>query len=275
MIPQVAELYKKYKDQGFHVVGLECQGSPEETIQGQVKEYGADFQITVGGKLKGANVSGIPHGFLFGADGKLIEDDPSHRKLEELLKTALKDALGAIAGPGPYVKLAALAAQVKTGQGIGQVLKTAAQKKDSKDAAEAAEAAMMFESLTKAGQDRLDRALALKETEPAAAVDQLDKLALMFSGSEFGDKARTESANLKKDPKVKKELDAATVWKQVETAIGNLKPVRGANDPKSDAFRKANQAGIMQIIGGCQSIMQRYAGTAAAKKAEETLSQYK
>lgn len=91
MLPQVAGLYRKYKDQGFHVVGLEVQGSPVAKILQQNKAEGVDFQVTTDGNIKGAKVGGIPHGFLFGADGKLIADDPSHRKLEEMVKTALKE----------------------------------------------------------------------------------------------------------------------------------------------------------------------------------------
>lgn len=91
MVPQVAGLYSKYKDQGFHVVGLECQGSTEAAILASVKKLDASFQITMNGELKGSKVRGIPHGFLFGADGKLIADDPSHGRLEALVKAALQD----------------------------------------------------------------------------------------------------------------------------------------------------------------------------------------
>ncbi len=77
------------------MVGLEVQGSPVAKILQQNKAEGVEFQVTSGGSLKGAKIGGIPHGFLFGADGKLIADDPPHRKLEEMIKTALKDVAGA------------------------------------------------------------------------------------------------------------------------------------------------------------------------------------
>ena len=275
MIPQLAELHKKYEGEGFHIVGLECQGSDEATIVKQVKDAGVTFQITVNGDLKGSNVSGIPHGFLFGADGQLIGDKFRGKALEDAVKEALKNCNAAMAGPGPYVKLAAQAAQIKAGQNLGAVLKLLRTKKDSKDADEAKEATMMLESLSGAAQGRLDRALAAKDSQPAAAVEQLDKLALMFAGDETGEKARAESANLKKDPKVKKEMEALAVWKQIEGSIDKLKPVGGEKNPKSDAFRRTNQMALQQILGGCQMLVQRYPGTASAAKAEEALAAYK
>ena len=75
-MPQLAALYKKYEEQGFHIVGLECQGSTANEISSLAKSKGAGYQITTGGDLKGSNVRGIPHGFLFGPDGKLAADDP-------------------------------------------------------------------------------------------------------------------------------------------------------------------------------------------------------
>src|SRR3990172_1234781 len=118
-MPQLAALYKKYEEQGFHIVGLECQGSTANEISSLAKSKGAGYQITTGGDLKGSNVRGIPHGFLFGPDGKLAADDPRGAELENKLKDLLKDTSAAMAGPGPYKKLAALAAQVKAGTGLG------------------------------------------------------------------------------------------------------------------------------------------------------------
>ena len=180
-----------------------------------------------------------------------------------------------MAGPGPYKKLAAQAAQVKAGTGLGQLLKTLKGKQDSKDADEAAEAKMMFESLSAAGKGRLEKAVAQKATEPTAALEKLDKLAQQFAGDEIGDQAKKEAEALKKDPAVKKELDADYMLKQAQAMVDKLKPVQGEKDPKNAAFKKANAASIQTIVATCQSIGQRYPGTAAAKKAEELANEYK
>lgn len=271
----MAGLYKKYEEQGFHIIGLECQNSSNADIEKLVKEKGVTFQITTGGNLKGANVSGIPHGFLFGPDGKLAVDDPRGKQLEDKVKELLKDVAGMMAGPGPYKKLAALAAQVKAGQGVGAVLKALAQKKDSKDAEEAAEAKTMYEAIKSYGQDQLDTALSKKDAHPVTSLARLDKLALQFAGDELGVKAKQEGDTLRKDPKVKKEQEADTFMKQLDSMVNQLKPVRGSKDPKDEAFRKVNASAIQSIVAGCQGIVQRYPGTEASQKAEELMGQYR
>lgn len=54
-----------------------------------------------------------------------------------------------------------------------------------------------------------------------------------------------------------------------------LKPVKGSRDPKNEGVRKVNAGLIQGFIGGCQAIVQRYPGTAAAQKAEELMAQYR
>jgi hypothetical protein len=239
-----------------------------------MKSKGVTYQVTTGGDLKGANVSGIPHGFLFGADGKLV-GEPHPSEVEAKIKDLLKETSAAMAGPGPYVKLAGLAAQVKTGVGVGSVLKTLRTKKDSKDAAEQKEAQMMFDALNGAAQSQLDGALGVKDKDPFSAVKRLDKIALQFSGDEIGTKAKTESDALKKDPKVKKEIDAEVMFKQIETMNDGLKPVQGSKNPKDPNFKKINAAGIAGVVGGCQTLVQRFPDTGAAKKAQELMDQYR
>lgn len=271
----MAGLYKKYADQGFHLIGLECQNSTADEIAGLVKGKGVTYQVTTGGDLKGSNVRGIPHGFLFSPDGKMVADDPDLSELEKKIKELLPEVAGAMAGPGPYKKLAAQAAQVKAGQGLGGVLKTLRTKVESKDAEEAAEAKLMLEALGGSAQKQLERALGLKESEPSEAVARLDKLALQFAGDEIGAKAKTELESLRKVPKVRKELEAEAMWKQLEKLEEGLKPFMGAKNPKADGFRKLNMGAIQSLVGGCQTLLQRYPDTAAAKKAQTMLDPYK
>jgi len=275
MIPQLAGLQKKYADQSFHIVALECQGSSEDAIKKMAADKGVTYQMTVGGKLEGSNVRGIPHGFLFGPDGKLVADDPDLSTLEKKIKELIPEAAGAMAGPGPYTKLASLHAQVKSGKGLGTVLKQVRAKVSSADAAEAAEAKTMLEHLGGNAQKQLDNALALKDSDALACVNKLDKLALDFTGDEIGTKAKTESDALKKDPKVRKELDGAGMWVQVEKMRDGLKPAGQSRSPQSEAFRKMNLQAIQGMLASCQQIIQRYPGTAAAVKAQALVDEYK
>jgi lysophospholipase L1-like esterase len=196
--------------------------------------------------------------------------------IDDTVKALLKESNNAaLAGPGPYKKLAALAEQIKGGAPLGPILKTLAKKKDSKDADEAAEAKLMYDALHNGGQDNLDAVLAYKDAKPVLAVTRLEKLAAQFAGDELGVKAKQAADALRKDPKVTKELDAEQMFKQIQTFEEALKPVAGVKNPKAPAFRKLNADGIATVIGGCQQLIQRFPGTAAAQKAEALMSDYK
>ncbi len=275
-MPSWASLYKKHAAEGFEIVGLECQGSTEAEIAEFMKSKSADFEATTGGSLKGAAVSGIPHGFLFGPDGKLITDSGLRgAELEKKVVSAVKECGAAMAGPGPYVKLAPLAAQIRSGLGLGTVLKTLATKKTSKDAAEVAEATMMYDALHGNAEEQLASAMEKKADDPVAALSKFDRLSLQFSGDEIAKKATDESAAMKKDPVIKKELEGAGMWKIIEALNDKLKPVKGLKDPKDPAFVKINIEALQGLVGGCRTIIQRCPNTGAAKKAQDLMDEFK
>jgi lysophospholipase L1-like esterase len=181
----------------------------------------------------------------------------------------------ALAGKGPYKKLASLAVQIKAGTGLGQVLKTLAQKKESTDAVEAAEAKMMFDALQGGWQKNLDAALTLKEIRPTQALSRLDRLTVQFTGHEIGAKAKQEADQLSKDPKVAKELEAEEMFKKLQLFEQGLKAAGKDRSPKSSQFRKVNAQGIEVLIAGCQGLIKRFPGTLAAQKAEMMLNDYR
>jgi hypothetical protein len=80
---------------------------------------------------------------------------------------------------------------------------------------------------------------------------------------------------LRKDPKVKKEVEADAMWKQVAAMEDKLKPIRGEKNYKDDAFRKANMPTIQGIVAGCQGLTAKYPGTGAASKAESLMNEFK
>lgn len=273
-IPHWEAMYKKHNQEGFEIVGMECQNSTEAEIVALTKMKGMDYDVTTGGRLNGANVTGIPHGYLFAADGTMVADNPLSADLEKKVATLIRESAGAMAGPGPYVKLAPLAAQIKAGVGLGTVLKTLSTKKASKDAVESAEATMMFDALHGSAQEQLENAIEKKAEDPLGALAKLDKLAAQFSGDEIAKKAADESIAMKKDPAIKKEIEAGMMWKQIEALNEKLKPVKGAKNPADEAFRKANLPAIQSMIVGCQTINQRFPGTIAANKAQGLMESY-
>jgi lysophospholipase L1-like esterase len=206
------------------------------------------------------------------AKGFVIWAEAINETVKELLS---ESNTAALAGRGPYSKLAPLAAQIKAGTGLGQVLKTLAQKKESADAVEAAEAKMMFDALQGGGQKNLDAALAWKETRPTQILPRLDMLAIQFAGDEIGTKAKQEAEQLRKDPRVVKELAAEEMFKKLQNFEQGFKPAGRDRSPQSPQFRKVNAQGIEGLMGGCQQLIKRYPGTLAAQKAEALMNDYR
>ncbi len=107
------------------------------------------------------------------------------------------------------------------------------------------------------------------------AVSRLDRVAAQFAGDEIGTKAKQAADEMRKDPKVAKEFDAEQMFRKIQALEESFKPVGGSKDPKAPAFRKANAQGIDALLGGCQQLIRRYPGTAAAQKAEALMGEYR
>jgi thiol-disulfide isomerase/thioredoxin len=91
-MPHLADLDKKYREDGLVIIGAECQGSSKEDIETIVKNAKVEFTITerANGPIE---FSGIPRCHLFGRDGKLIYDGfPQEDKLKSAIRKALKEA---------------------------------------------------------------------------------------------------------------------------------------------------------------------------------------
>ena len=275
LLPEWQALYKKYNDQGLHVVGLEMDKLTDSEVDTLCKSRHVGFQVNVGGALMVGGHANWPHTFLFGADGKLLADNIEGKELEAKVKEALAEANSIDAGYGPYTKLAPLAAQVKAGQGLGQVLKTLAAKKSSKDTAEAAEATMMCDAVNGRADGMLKQALADSAAKPLPTIAKLEKLAQQFDGSEIGKSAKLEAEKLKSDPAVRKEIEANGMYNQLQTLCDGMKAVQGITSPKAEAYRRVNAQAIQAVVAGCQQLVQRYPGTKAATKAGEMMDEYR
>jgi hypothetical protein len=266
-------MYKKEVDAGLEIVGIEG-GATAAEIAEYAKGKGMTYQCCSGGNIKGSNVATIPHTFLFGADGNLIGEKLRLPELQKKVPLALKECGAALAGAGPYTKLGPLAAQIKSGIGLGTVLKTLATKKNSKDAVEVAEATMMYDALHNGGQEQFDMAMEQKSEEMVAALQKFDRLAAQFAGDEIGKKASEQALAMKKDPQVKAELAGEQMWKIIEGLNDKLKPVKGVKDPKEQAFRDLNIDSLKGLVAGCYTIIQRCPKTKAAARAQEYIDDY-
>ncbi|HLX62901.1 MAG TPA: TlpA disulfide reductase family protein [Planctomycetota bacterium] len=98
-IPLWDALYKKFHAEGFEIIALERHHTSESAISALARSNGLDFTLTAGGSLKGAVVTRIPHGFLFGVDGNLVQENPY--ELESRVAALVKETVAAKAAATP------------------------------------------------------------------------------------------------------------------------------------------------------------------------------
>jgi hypothetical protein len=208
----------------------------------------------ISGRSKGFSIDRI-HLALEGAEGAEDAARPPSISLFE-----------AMAGTGPYARLASLARKVRSGRGLGEVLRAArAQSAD-------AEGQALSAALDAFAGRRLEEARAMRSTDPAECVRLLEELAGQFEGDERGAEAAKEAAELRADPAVEAELKAAAQWARVEQALSGLKPHNGARDLKSEPFRRLNAAALVGIGATCRQLSKSWPGTKGARRAEELLA---
>ena len=91
MLPELAKLDKRHREDGLLLIGAESQNHTKDQIQPLVKKYKIEYTITSGASGP-VNFGGIPHAFVFDVDGKLIfQGNPHQADFERSIKTALKD----------------------------------------------------------------------------------------------------------------------------------------------------------------------------------------
>jgi len=98
-LPHLAEMEKRNRDKGLVVIGAESQNSTKEAIKPLIEGAKVEYTITAGvnGPIE---VSGIPHAFVFGRDGKLVfHGHPASGDFEQSVTKALRNAPPAAATP--------------------------------------------------------------------------------------------------------------------------------------------------------------------------------
>ena len=92
-----------------------------------------------------------------------------------------------------------------------------------------------------------------------------------FVGHAFATTARTRSAELKRQPDVRKELRAQALLEQVrklERRLGTAPNLRNAG------FVRKNKYLLGQIVGGARLVGTKYPGTRAARDAKKLAAKY-
>jgi thiol-disulfide isomerase/thioredoxin len=89
-IPHLNDLNKKFKDKGLVIVGISDED--KATVEGFQKSTPMDYSVALdkGGLGKKFGISGIPHAFVVGKDGKIVWEGHPMRLTEAEIEKALK-----------------------------------------------------------------------------------------------------------------------------------------------------------------------------------------
>lgn len=273
-MPELVQLCKDYSDKGVIFIGIHRQNEPREKVVALCEEMGINFTITDNGGIKGKEVSGIPKCAIFDHTGTLVYMDHPSNGFDQKLKECVEAAPDILTGPGPFIKLKAMAGDIKNRKNLGKHLKALREKINSADADEQKEAALIYPRLLKHAQKKLDSAKALQATAPALCLERLGEAAKAFKDDETGAQAQELLNELKKDPSFKKELDAEKDLAKLEKSIKDeLKPC-----PECETFsgtcaacREKNEKALKGLKADIEKFVKKHAGTSASRKCEALL----
>lgn len=93
-LPEMAELYNRWKDNGLEIVGVAVRDTPEDS-KAAVAKHNITWPVIYNTQRKPYDIygfSGIPHHMLIGPDGKIVSRDESLSQIDNRLKEAAKEA---------------------------------------------------------------------------------------------------------------------------------------------------------------------------------------
>jgi thiol-disulfide isomerase/thioredoxin len=92
ILPHLAKMDKKHREDGLLIIGAESQGHSKADIEPLVKKNDIGYTITSGANGP-IEFSGIPRAFVFDVEGNLVfNGNPHEEDFERSIKKALKDA---------------------------------------------------------------------------------------------------------------------------------------------------------------------------------------
>lgn len=89
-LPDMKELYSRWKDNGLEIVGVAVRDTPDDS-KAAVAKHGISWPVIYNTQRKPYDIygfSGIPHHMLIGPDGKIVSRDESLSQIEGRLKEA-------------------------------------------------------------------------------------------------------------------------------------------------------------------------------------------
>jgi hypothetical protein len=245
-VPHLVRWHDELADFGLVIVAPHRQKATDDEVRSVARARGINYTVTTG-HVAGGKGTGIPHSFIFDANGKCVfEGHPA--EAEKALRATFGAALVAKADRSSFPKLvAAQADALKAGKPPAGVLTKLQPLTRAPDAETAAAAKALADVLTAPAKAALAAAKAQRADDPLAAYDRVQRLTVTFKGTPVGADAVKFFAELKADRAVTAELKARPLLEKVRALDQVLGKVLGEKEAPDDAFRKATGPQLKQL----------------------------
>ena len=226
-MPGLASYEKKLRPAGLVVLGV-VRKSDKNKVRKLVEKAGVDFPILNDGDLPGVRSNGFPTYVLYDRDGQILltqTGGDGETGLSNEMRARLEKVLGAkpaelrvdVASYRDRT-VAKLATRINQGALPGRLLKEIDAAARSGGDTQKTEAARLRDEVIAFGRKRLDDAAPHKEEFPHRHFDAMEEVARQYKGHALGDEAAAFLAEVKGDPQLHDEIEAARMYENMQQA---------------------------------------------------------
>ena len=150
---------------------------------------------------------------------------------------------------------------------LGHALSGAEKRLASKDEEEAKEARRVVDLLEGHLARRRREIAAIKEHDPASALEEVTRLAALYRGSQKSKELTSEAKRWKKEPAVANELRARKVLTRIEASAEKLRAKLDGKSASDPAMIRRFGRDIAALRNGIMALKKRYPDTPSARRA--------
>lgn len=268
-IPHISELAALADTDRLVVIANHCQ-EPGRTLAVWKECKGTDAPMVIEqGRLSGADVSGIPHCFLFDHTGRQVFEGSPGRIDSAMIRKLVDAAPGPLVKGGPYKACAREAQALRaTGQSVATVLSSLRTKAEKGDGEAKSEARTLLAGIQEHVASQRARIDAARTEDPVTAAQTLQKMRTLLKGDELGRPFDDLYKELQQDKAFRAEISAAEALAQVRSAATRVGLDQGKVIP-------ARRAEAQQVAAALEQLLKKYPGTKAAREAEKLKGEWK
>jgi thiol-disulfide isomerase/thioredoxin len=269
--PHMVQINDKYKDKGLQIIGISLDQNGNDALNG-AKAHGlnwpqaCDEGVWNSAYAKTWGVDSIPRTFIIGPEGVVLwTGHPAN--IDAPLAAAFKDHPPQLVDPKTLADANAMLDQVESAIQSGDTQKAIkllgqVNSDAQRDAALATRVKNAQTNLHDAGDKMLAAAQPLIDNKQyVQAAASLEDISRAFFGSQSGDQAKTQLAELMKNPACKAAIDADHRQQGAQSALAEAQQLQ-AQKKDIEAYQRF------------KFIVANFAGTAAADTAANAISAY-